>query len=77
MRGAVLDDDAPSPSSRLVSAHDMNLRAAVNVDGRDRRRLERLNRYLFRPAFAHDALRRGAFGEVCVFSSTSSSSPLA
>jgi hypothetical protein len=40
----------------LVSAFGMQLHAAVTVDGRDRKRLERVCRYLLRPPFAHDAV---------------------
>jgi len=35
----------------------MTLHAATTVDGRDRKRLERLARYLLRPPFAHDAVQ--------------------
>ena len=42
----------------LVSTHGMNLHAATVVDGRDRRRLERLCKYLLRPPFAVDAVHR-------------------
>jgi hypothetical protein len=35
-------------------------------DGRDRKRLERVCRYLLRPAFAHDAVQRTADGQVRV-----------
>jgi hypothetical protein len=34
----------------------MHLHAATTVDGRDRKQLERLCRYLLRPPFAHDAV---------------------
>ncbi len=34
----------------------MHLHAATTVDGRDRKRLERVCRYLLRPPFAHDAI---------------------
>ena len=42
----------------------MNLHAATTVDGRDRKRLERLARYLLRPPFATDAIHRLADGRV-------------
>jgi hypothetical protein len=39
-----------------VDAFDMSLHAATCVDGRDRKRLERLARYLLRPPFALDSV---------------------
>jgi hypothetical protein len=42
----------------------MNLHAATSVDGRDRKRLERLCRYLLRPPFAQDAIERRPDGRV-------------
>jgi hypothetical protein len=36
----------------------MRLHGAVTVDGRDRRRIERVCRYLLRPPFAYDAVTR-------------------
>ena len=41
-------------------------RSATTVDGRDRRRLERVCRYLLRPPFAHDAIEALADGRVRV-----------
>jgi hypothetical protein len=55
-----------SPSPLLVTAFGMQLHAAVTVDGRDRSRLERLCRYLLRPAFALDAIERTPDGQVRV-----------
>ena len=49
-----------------VSAFGMYLHAATTVDGRDRRRLERVCRYLLRPPFAHDAVEALADGRVRV-----------
>ena len=43
-------------SGLVVHAHGMNLHAATTVDGRDRKRLERVCKYLLRPPFAHDAV---------------------
>jgi len=34
----------------------MHLHAATTVDGRNRKQLERVCRYLLRPSFAHDAV---------------------
>jgi hypothetical protein len=50
----------------LVSAFGMQLHAAVTVDGRDRKRLERICRYLLRPPFAHDAVGYTPDGQVRV-----------
>ena len=47
-----------------VHAFGMNLHAATAVDGRDRKRLERLSRYLLRPPFATDAVQRLPDGRV-------------
>ena len=43
-------------SGLVVHAHGMNLHAATTVDGRDRKRLERVCKYLLRPPFALDAV---------------------
>lgn len=62
----------PSPcesrpaSPMLVRGFGMQLHAAVTVDGRDRKRLERVCRYLLRPPFALDAVQRTADGRVRV-----------
>ena len=47
---------AVAPPALNVHAFGMNLHAATTVDGRDRKRLERLCRYLLRPPFASDAV---------------------
>ncbi|MFK7989990.1 MAG: transposase, partial [Sandaracinaceae bacterium] len=58
---------APPPTSpMLVRGFGMQLHAAVTVDGRDRKRLERVCRYLLRPPFALDAVERTADGQVRV-----------
>ncbi len=44
------------PRPLEVSAFGMSLHAATVIDGRDRKRLERMCRYLLRPPFAHDAV---------------------
>jgi hypothetical protein len=54
------------PAPMLVSAFGMHLHAAVTVDGHDRKRLERVCRYMLRPAFSHDAVERTADGQVRV-----------
>ena len=62
----------PSPcesrpcSPMLVRGFGMQLHAAVTVDGRDRKRLERVCRYLLRPPFALEAVQRTADGQVRV-----------
>jgi hypothetical protein len=61
---------APPSPPRLVEprlsvdAFDMSLHAATCVDGRDRKRLERVARYLLRPAFALDSITATADGRV-------------
>jgi len=45
-----------APSPMTLSAFGMNLHAATTADGRDRKQLERICRYLLRPPFAHDAV---------------------
>jgi hypothetical protein len=55
----------PVDARRLcVDAFDMSLHAATCVDGRDRKRLERLARYLLRPPFAMHAVSRTDDGRV-------------
>ena len=57
----------PAASPLLtVSALGMHLHAATTVDGRDRKRLERVCRYLLRPPFAHDAVQALPDGRVRV-----------
>jgi hypothetical protein len=57
---------APPASPMLVRGFGMQLHAAVTVDGRDRKRLERVCRYLLRPPFALDAVQRTHDGQVRV-----------
>jgi hypothetical protein len=47
-------------------AFGMNLHAATTADGRDRKQLERICRYLLRPPFAHDAVTALPGGRVRV-----------
>jgi hypothetical protein len=49
-----------------LSAFGMNLHAATTADGRDRKQLERICRYLLRPPFAHDAVTALPGGRVRV-----------
>ena len=57
----------PAASPPLtMSALGMHLHAATTVDGRDRKRLERVCRYLLRPPFAHDAVQALPDGRVRV-----------
>ncbi|MEN8162182.1 MAG: transposase, partial [Myxococcota bacterium] len=51
-----LADSPPPHRPMTATAFGMSLHAATCVDGRDRRQLERVCRYLLRPAFAHDAV---------------------
>ncbi len=55
-----------APPPLTVSALGMHLHAATTVDGRDRKRLERVCRYLLRPPFAHDAAKALPDGRVRV-----------
>jgi len=58
---------APTTRSPLtVSAFGMHLHAATTVDGRDRKQLERVCRYMLRPPFAHDAVQALPDGRVRV-----------
>jgi len=50
----------------LVRGFGMQLHAAVTAFGRDRKRLERVCRYLLRPPFALDAVQRTIDGQVRV-----------
>jgi len=45
-----------APPPMTLSAFGMNLQAATSADGRDRKQLERICRYLLRPPFAHNAV---------------------
>ena len=49
-----------------LCAFGMNLHAATTADGRDRKQLERICRYLLRPPFAHDAVTALPGGRVRV-----------
>ena len=67
---------APPASPMLVRGFGMQLHAAVTVDGRDRKRLERVCRYLLRPPFVLEAVARtptGRFG--CTSRSRTASGP--
>ena len=44
----------------------MHLHAATAVDGRDRKQLERVSRYMLCPPFAHDAVQALPDGRVLV-----------
>jgi len=59
--------DSPSaPPPMTLSAFGMNLHAATTADGRYRKQLERICRYLLRPPFAHDAVTALPGGRVRV-----------
>jgi len=53
-----------APAKLNVHAFGMNLHAATTVDGRDRKQLERLCRYLLRPPFSAGAIERLPDGRV-------------
>jgi hypothetical protein len=55
-----------APPPMTLSAFGMNLHAATTADGRDRKQLERICRYLLRPPFAHDAVTALPGGRVRV-----------
>lgn len=56
---------SPAPQKPMtVGAFGMQLHAAVTVDGRDSAQLERVCRYLLRPAFAQDAVKALPDGRV-------------
>lgn len=56
LEGVAGESISQLPSQLVVSALGMNLHAATMVDGRDRRRLERLCKHLVRPPFSQDAV---------------------
>ncbi len=60
-----LDRHAPRAAA-AAGAHDRRARAATTTDGRDRKQLERICRYLLRPPFAHDAVTALPGGRVRV-----------
>ena len=67
LAGPRLAPDSPSaPPPMTLSAFGMNLHAATTADGRDRKQLERICRYLLRPPFAHDAVTALPGGRVRV-----------
>ena len=67
LAGPHLAPGSPSaPPPMTLSAFGMNLHAATTADGRDRKQLERICRYLLRPPFAHDAVTALPGGRVRV-----------
>jgi hypothetical protein len=59
-----LAESPPPQRPMTASAFGMSLHTATCVDGRDRKQLERVCRYLLRPAFAHDAIVAMPDGQV-------------
>ena len=55
---------APRQKPLTVAGFGMQLNATTTVDGRDRNALERICRFLMRPAFAQDAVEALDKGEV-------------
>jgi hypothetical protein len=67
LAGPHLAPGSPSaPPPMTLSAFGMNLHAATTADGRDRKQLERICRYLLRPPFAHDVVMALPGGRVRV-----------
>ncbi len=65
---ATANGSPPEPATRpplTVFAFGMQLHAATTVDGRDRKQLERLCRYMLHPPFAHDAVQALPDGRGC------------
>ena len=58
-------DGAGAPSEPVAVVGGFNVHAKTAVDGRDRKRLERLCRYVARPALAQDRLELLSDGRVC------------
>jgi len=55
---------ADSTQSGCVNARGFNLHAAVRSGAHQRKRLERLRRYITRPAIANEQLKRNRVGQV-------------
>src|SRR5690606_38801090 len=60
----LIDQDIVQRSEPAAVVQGVNVHAATAVDGRDRKRLERLCRYLARPPIAQDRLELLADGRV-------------
>jgi putative transposase/transposase-like zinc-binding protein len=58
------ENDAPRPSPRSVTVEGLSVHAEVSVPARDRRRLQRLCRYMGRPPVATQRLSRLAEGRL-------------
>jgi len=54
----------PSPSAPLAEVGGVNVHAQVCIDGRDRKCLERVCRYVARPLLAQDRLEEHGDGRV-------------
>ena len=65
-RDAEASGAAPREKPLTVAGFGMQLNAATTVDGADRKALERICRYLMRPAFAQDAVEALDNGKVRV-----------
>ncbi|MBW2243537.1 MAG: transposase [Deltaproteobacteria bacterium] len=59
-------DEDPDASARVPQHGGMSLHAEVAVPARDRRRLERLCRYVARPALAHERLEERSDGRLAL-----------
>jgi hypothetical protein len=63
-RRTLLDSSQRAAKSELVAGHGFDLHAQVRVPARDRKRLERLARYILRPAIAYERLSGTTDGKV-------------
>jgi len=65
LRGSRLAAAPPDTEPRPGTVSAFGMHSATTVDGRDRKRLERVCRYLLRPPFAHDAVEAKGDGRGC------------
>jgi len=60
----VTDPDEKHKKIRCAQARGVSLHAAVRIDAHQRKALERLCRYITRPAITHERLGRKAEGQL-------------
>jgi hypothetical protein len=63
LRTVAVGDEKPK-KILCAEAHGFSLHAAVRVAGHQRKELERLSRYITRPAIANERLSRNGTGQV-------------
>jgi hypothetical protein len=63
-RPVAMETSKPELPAHCVTGYGMRLHAGTAVDGRDRKRLGRLCKYMLRPPFAQDSVRELADGRV-------------